>query len=418
VHVHVLDHAGGALGAEATGLPHTGTVVGGTDALRTVRLLTRLAEHVAARRAAPAVAGPAVLLLVDGVESLMTQVDEAVPGQGSAEFLRLVRDGAAAGLTCVVTADRAVPGGRLAAAMGTRLVLPLPDRADYAVAGVPVRSVPVLRPPGRALVGEDALECQVALPRPLVPHPLRRSGTPTALRIPELPADPVLPGGHGPPGHPAPPGDLSAGDVLTAVPLGPGGDEGGLLQVDLRRGGGLLVAGPPRSGRTATLQALTTTLSRSGARVARLVRARRSAGPGLPGVTPVPADDVAGWRAWLADLDGRPGALVLDDAGAFTDAAVLAVTTAADLAEHDVVVLAAGTAGELSGVFRGPVADLRRSRSGLLLCPGPGDADLLGIRLPRTPVPTRPGSGWLVTAGAARRVQVARHAADGDPDDP
>jgi S-DNA-T family DNA segregation ATPase FtsK/SpoIIIE len=74
-----------------------------------------------------------------------------------------------------------------------------------------------------------------------------------------------------------------------------------------------------------------------------------------------------------------------------------------------VVVLAAGTAGELSAAFRGPVADLRRSRSGLLLCPGPGDADLLGTRLPRTPVPVRPGSGWLVTAGTAQRVQVARH---------
>ena len=33
---------------------------------------------------------------------------------------------------------------------------------------------------------------------------------------------------------------------------------------------------------------------------------------------------------------------------------------------------------------------------------------LLGIRLPRTPVPSRPGSGWLVVAGTAQRVQVAR----------
>jgi S-DNA-T family DNA segregation ATPase FtsK/SpoIIIE len=54
------------------------------------------------------------------------------------------------------------------------------------------------------------------------------------------------------------------------------------------------------------------------------------------------------------------------------------------------------------------VAVLRRARSGLLLCPGPGDADLLGVRLPRTGPPARPGSGWLVTAGMPRRVQVAR----------
>ena len=44
----------------------------------------------------------------------------------------------------------------------------------------------------------------------------------------------------------------------------------------------------------------------------------------------------------------------------------------------------------------------------LLVEDNPGDADLLGIRLPRTPVPPRPGSGWLVVAGVAQRVQVAR----------
>ncbi|MGY1664945.1 FtsK/SpoIIIE domain-containing protein [Geodermatophilus sp. SYSU D00696] len=407
LHVHVLDHAGGALGAAAARLPHTGTVVGGADALRSVRLVARLTEDVAARRAAPPGVGaegtgahpadPAVLLLVDGVESLMTQLDDAVPGQGSAEFLRLVRDGASAGLTCVMTADRAVPGSRLAAAAGTRLVLPLPDRADYAVAGVPVRSVPGSRPPGRALLGEDALECQVALPRPLPAPHADEPGPSSALRIPELPADPELPV------------SASAGTTPSAVPLGPGGDEGRLLRVDLRRGGGLVVVGPPGSGRTATLRALTTTLTGAGVRAAWLVRGPRAAGPDSSGAVPIPADDVAGWRAWLADLTGRPGVLVLDDAATLADAPVLALTSAADLAGHDVVVLAAGTPGELAGAFRGPVADLRRGRSGLLLCPGPGDADLLGIRLPRTPVPVRPGSGWLVTAGAARRVQVARH---------
>jgi DNA segregation ATPase FtsK/SpoIIIE, S-DNA-T family len=66
------------------------------------------------------------------------------------------------------------------------------------------------------------------------------------------------------------------------------------------------------------------------------------------------------------------------------------------------------TAPELAAVYRGPVTALRRRRSGLLLCPVPGDADLLGIRLPRTALPRRPGSGWLVTAGVPQRVQVAR----------
>jgi DNA segregation ATPase FtsK/SpoIIIE, S-DNA-T family len=74
-----------------------------------------------------------------------------------------------------------------------------------------------------------------------------------------------------------------------------------------------------------------------------------------------------------------------------------------------IVLLATATAADLSTWFQGPVATLRRARSGLLLCPAPGDADVLGIRLPRTPVPVRPGSGWLVSAGVPERVQVARH---------
>lgn len=77
-----------------------------------------------------------------------------------------------------------------------------------------------------------------------------------------------------------------------------------------------------------------------------------------------------------------------------------------------VALIAAATAGALSAHYQGPVAALRRNRSGLLLCPGPGDADLLGVRLPRTPLPVRPGSGWLVVGGVIQRVQVARR---GDP---
>jgi S-DNA-T family DNA segregation ATPase FtsK/SpoIIIE len=76
-----------------------------------------------------------------------------------------------------------------------------------------------------------------------------------------------------------------------------------------------------------------------------------------------------------------------------------------------VTLVAAGTAGQFTAHYQGPVAHLRRARSGLLLCPGPGDADLLGIRLPRVQLPVRPGSGWLATRGRVERVQVARRRA-------
>ena len=402
--VHVLESGGGALGAEAATLPHTGTTVGGEDVLRTVRLIDRLAQEVATRRAGDLPGRqPAVLLLVDGVEAVCTVLDEADPGRGSAQFLRLVRDGAAVGVTCVLTADRAVPGGRLAALARQRLVLPLPDRADYAVAGIPARAVPSRRPPGRALLGEEALECQVALPRPLEPRPARGPVVGSPLRIAELPPDPILEVRRDVAG-------LSPGeDGRLLLPVGPGGDTGDPLVVNLLRTGGLLVSGPPGCGRTFALDAFVQHLSATGAAVLRIGR------PGLRRDGRVEADeddvrldplDEAGVNAWLAGLEGRAGVVVVDDLGGPAECPALARLPVAG-AHGDVALLAAGAPAQLSGHYQGPVATLRRGRTGLLLCPGPGDADLLGIRLPRMPLPVRPGSGWLVTGARMERVQVA-----------
>ncbi|SNX98422.1 DNA segregation ATPase FtsK/SpoIIIE, S-DNA-T family [Geodermatophilus sabuli] len=398
LHVHVLDHGGGALARAAAHLPHTGTAVGRGDLLRTVRLLDRLAQEVSVRRAeSPPGATPHLLLLVDGVEELSSLLDEVDPTSGSAGLLRLVRDGAAAGLTCVLTAERAVPGGRLAGAVTTRLVLPLPDRADYAIAGVPARSVPEHRPAGRALLGEDGVACQLALPRqvlsPAMWRPTAPGGRP--LTIPELPADPLLPLPGG-----------TAGSEALRLPVGPGGDEGAVQEVDLVDAGGLLVVGSPGSGRSTALDAFTAHLVAGGVPVVRVGRGavRASAGGRL---TWLDCTDVEGWRSWLGSLQSTEGAVVVDDLGTVAESPVVTALGSAEPTDR-VVLVAAGSAQELAAVYRGPVTALRRRRSGLLLCPAPGDADLLGIRLPRTAVPRRPGSGWLVTAGTPQRVQVAR----------
>lgn len=396
VHVHVLACGGSPLTREAAGLPHTGTVVDAEDALRVGRLVDRLSQEVAARRAAGTAVPPVrLLLLVDGLEAIGALLDDADPAQGSGALLRLVRDGAAAGLTCVVTADRAAPGGRVAAVARERLVLPLPDRADYAVAGVPPRAVPGRRPPGRALVGEDAVECQLALPRPLddVPRSRSRNGSPP-LSVVELPAAPVI-------DLPAPGAAGGRPDALD-VPLGPGGDEGRTLTVDLLRAGGLLVTGPPRSGRTSTLTAVAAHLAALGVPVLWLGRRPASSGP----ATTLAPTDVSGLAAWTAALAHPAGVVLADDVGAPAEWPALAALPVAGAGPR-VVLVAASSAGQLSGHYQGPVAALRRDRSGLLLCPGPGDGDLLGLRLPRVPLPVRPGCGWLVAGGRPERVQVA-----------
>ena len=393
LHVHVLDLAGGGLAAEAAGFPQVGTTIGTEDALRTLRLVQRLGAEVARRRAGGPDGSPALLLLVDGLEAVCALLDEADPGRGSVDLLRLVRDGGAAGLTSVLTADRAVPGGRVAAAVRHRLVLPLPDRADYAVAGIAPTAVPSERPPGRALVGENAETCQLALPPPPVPVGAGSApaGEAAPLRIVDLPAHPVLEPAAGV----AAPGDAAR----LRLDLGPGGDEGDVLTVDLARTGGLLVVGPPGSGRTTTLDVLAADLMSAGVPVLRL---------GSADVT-----DERGVAAWLDEVAGGPAVVCADDLGTPAETPALAALPPLG-ARSGVALLAAGSAGQLSTWFQGPVSALRRTRTGLLLTPGPGDADVLGSRLPRTPVPVRPGSGWLVVAGVAARVQVARHRLGGN----
>ena len=403
LHVHVLEAGAGALSAAAGALPHTGTVVSGEDPLRTVRLVDRLAQEVAVRRAgSTGDRQPRILLLVDGVEALCTVLDESDPGRGSTSLLRMMRDGAAAGLTCVATADRAVPGGRLAAVATQRLVLPLPDRADYAVVGIPTARVPAHRPPGRALLGEESRECQVASPPEV--RPASAGGRPyrEPLRIVELPANPRLV-------VPAPltgSAERRQGNGLV-LPIGPGGDEGRPLTVDLRRTGGLLVTGPPGSGRTSALVAFGRHLRGLGAAVLFLGPSSWTGDvqESVPGALLLDGADVAGADEWTSGVGDRPAVVLADDVGAPAD---LPVLLRPSLSSAGIPLIAAAHAGQLSAHYQGPVAALRRHRSGLLLCPGPGDADLLGIRLPRTPVPQRPGSGWLVAGGSPQRVQVAR----------
>jgi S-DNA-T family DNA segregation ATPase FtsK/SpoIIIE len=189
--------------------------------------------------------------------------------------------------------------------------------------------------------------------------------------------------------------------------IGPGGDEGRPLGVDLARAGGLLVAGPPGSGRTAAVDAFAAQLRDQGIPLLRLCP-RATAATGGDWIDPA---DEASARAWAEALGDGPGVVLIDDLGSPVECAGLTALVRPGNPSDRIAVIAAGQPAQLAAHYQGPVAALRRARSGLLLCPGPGDADLLGVRLPRTPVPVRPGSGWLVTGGAVERVQVARRRA-------
>src|SRR6266576_3927706 len=133
-------------------------------------------------------------------------------------------------------------------------------------------------------------------------------------------------------------------------------------------------------------------------RCRRSVRWRRSPSRGRAAancrVEVITPDDSAGH---LPTLGVGPVLLLVDDSEAFLDTPVgdaLAYLLRAAAAPLAAVV--SGRSDDLAVTYRGVASEVRRSRSGLLLQPEPGDGDLLGIRLPRSrPVPV-PGRGVLL----------------------
>src|SRR3546814_2782147 len=79
--------------------------------------------------------------------------------------MRVLREGPAAGIRVIMTADRTFTGDKIASAIDAVYLLPMRDPNDYRAAGVMVRDLPPLVP-GRMLFGADIREAQVAvLPR-------------------------------------------------------------------------------------------------------------------------------------------------------------------------------------------------------------------------------------------------------------
>jgi S-DNA-T family DNA segregation ATPase FtsK/SpoIIIE len=326
------------------------------------------------------------------------------------------------GLRVVLSGDRGLLSGRAGAAFRDRVVLRLADPADYGLAGISPRQVPADMPPGRALVGPQALEGQVAVlgsdtsgvgqvrclgemasearARPPAAHahpgllPLRVEPLPARIRVADV--EPAAKAASTGPGW-----------ALVGV----GGDELGPAGVDLDLDGpAFVIAGPPGSGRSTTLLTIGRWLLGQGRRVV-VVAHRRSPVrelAGEPGVLRMigPGDGVALEEA----IVDRPDLVVLaDDAETLHDTTVerpMLALLRAD-AEGGAALVLAGSSTEMAGSFRGLTVEARRTRTGLLLgALTPIDGDLLGVRAPRTEAgPT--GRGLLVVRGQATPVQVA-----------
>ena len=430
-HLYGIDCGNGAL-LPLADLPHCGAVVTRTQDERAARLLARLAAELTRRQdllAAGGFAGiaeqraaappgdrlPHVLVLLDRWEGFTTTLGEAGGGTLTDVITRILAEGASAGIHLVMTGDRSLLAGRIAALCEDKLVFKLAERDDYALAGLRPRDLPADIPPGRAFAAGTGTETQVAL---LVPDPSGQGQAAALRQIAGWAAarDAAVPPVRRPFRVDLLPARISFEDAWRLRPAGTGplwalagvgGDELTTLGPDLSAGTpAFIVAGPARSGRSAVLVAMTRSLLAGGAEVV-LVTPRPSplrSLASLPGVarsfeqSDLGTDEL---RAALAALAG-PGVVVIDDADLLIDceagAELSKIITRA--AGRPLGLIVAGDPDTLAGGFGGWQADARRARRGCLTAPQTlPEGDLIGARLSHDRIgrPVRPGRALLNT---------------------
>ncbi|MET0457692.1 MAG: FtsK/SpoIIIE domain-containing protein [Ilumatobacteraceae bacterium] len=395
-HVYVIDGRGDDRLDVLETIANCGAVVRPHERERLERLLRRLVAEIDRRRSAGGRSGaPDIIVAVDGMPELRVALDLPADG-GSYELLRrVVVEGAALGVVCVMTGDRpgVVPPALLAACAG-RWIFHLDDPAEAGVVGVPAAMVPGVVP-GRVVVASARLEGQLAVLPVTADLTVSRTGPEPIGVLPEDVAAATLPLGT----------RSSDGDVELVV--GVDFETLGPARIVVPDGEHLLVAGPARSGRSTVL--------------ARLVTSWREAHPGAPVhvVCPVRRStlsartDVVTLDAALGALGGHPGGrpalLVVDDAERVADpsGALAALVTER---RPGTLVIAAVRPDALRSLYGHWTGAVRQSRAGVLMAAcSDVDGDVLGQLLPRRPpLAARPGLAWVVGAGRQTLVQIGR----------
>ncbi|MFI0937798.1 FtsK/SpoIIIE domain-containing protein [Streptomyces sp. NPDC021020] len=443
VHLYGIDCGANAL-LPLVSLPHCGAVVTRDQPERLQRLLDRLAAEVSRRQQMLALRGassaaeqramaatpeerlPWMVLLLDSWEGYVSTFESYNYGKLVEAANRLFREGAAAGLKIVMTADRSGFSGQISSVFADKLILRMADPNDYANGGLAVREIPKSMPSGRALRPTDhgVQESQVAL---LAEEPSGQAQVEALQRIAREAVE--LHRGAGRFNRPmrvdALPPRITVSEALALDPefappsplwalLGVGGDELQPVGIDLRESGpGFVIAGPPKSGRSTALIAAARSVTAAGVPVV-LVSPRRS--PlrelaGEPGVLGLLTGEATGEELReLTDLAGAgaPYVVVVDDGELIydtpLDSALETVVKSGLDGEHGLI--AAGSADQMGSQYRGFLVEARRSRSGLLLSPqGASEGDLFSVRLPRDVGGGPVGRGVLIRGGEMVQVQ-------------
>ena len=418
LHIHVVD-TGGSL-ADLAALPHVGTHLRTDDARAVASLVAHLRAECDRRRRTPdpgdhVTVGPPparILVMVDGWEQLVEAQPDAGLGGAADELPRLLRDGGGVGITGVVTGGRGLLQPKWGGLGASAFLLGTVDPLDAVLAGLRSTDLPTSPPPGRAVRVADRRSVQFAAataassgriaatsgPATDGRGPVVLRALPTVVRWNDAVRRPQAPTHEGP-GHQAGTGELR-------LALGVAGSSAVTWAwAPERMGRRLLVAGPPRSGRTNALCVLEASALAAGLQVA--VVSTRPRPPREPhtrctNLGPHDLDELVALRREHREL-----VLLVDDADLLDDAPVVAaVREISALVDRDggLVALTTSSAAVL-GRFRGLDVDMARHRTGLLLCPRRGDGEVFGLRHVDV-IPSLPGRGLACVPHEVSEVQV------------
>lgn len=431
LHIYAIDASGGLGGL--TQLPHCGGVAI-DDSEVAGRILDQIDSAVRDRRSRFETVGasdlleynahpdtrpePWLLMLVDGWDVIHEDSQTAAGSALHDRILRVLGDGQRFGVQGVIAGDRWAATGKAGRLMAHRYVLRFNSDVDYDTAGVRAAKVPDQMPSGRA-IGDDGRLHQVgvlgdgsgagqaeglrALAESLQAEvagqgseglPRRIQSLPTKVLVDDLIAQ-----------EPPPSGKVPA---LVGYSTGTSGPLWLDLGVEARS---FLVAGARRSGRSTALMCFAESARRAGVSVV-VVCPRPSPLQqleGRDGIVELLSDDAATSASFAGVADLDRALVVIDDIEALdpNSPGLLALLQAAHPARS---VVAAATVEGAKNAGMGALPQIKRGRSGLLLCPTSvyDGAALGGGSLPRHLLFDQPeGRGVLSIGGEHTIVQVA-----------
>ncbi|MHA6667521.1 FtsK/SpoIIIE domain-containing protein [Homoserinimonas sp. A447] len=428
VEVYGLDFGTGSL-RMLEAFPHVGSIIGGDDSERVVRLFRYLKTQLESRGPRFAAANASsitdyrtltgsplerrILLLIDGFPSFREDWEVA---SGRAVwydvFKDILSDGRQLGMHVAFTADRpgAVPSS-VSSSIQRRVILRLADDTGYSMLDAPNDVLSPSSPAGRAIV--DGLETQVAVlggsPSMTEQSAAVQKLAESMLRAGTRPVDPIdaLPKEYA---HSTLPDGVADFPVL-----GVGDEELAAVGFDPR--GTFLLSGPPASGRSNALEWLARSVARADAPARRYYLG--NARSGLAGAlewtgAATTIEQVAALAKDLSaavadpETEGRIAVFVEnipDFLQTPADAAIVELVKAVKRSEHLLVAEAETTSWNASWPL---FAEIKNARRGLLLQPDSIEGDILL----KTPLPRGsrsefpPGRGMYIARGKVSRVQL------------